>query len=89
MIAIKNYLYSVFFIKIHEYRNTGERPFADLAPNWVNHRCIHCNDVSGLNGWQIREMPKEMSKCPSGKLIFKPLNFIFGPLMGGYNCLKK
>ncbi len=80
MIAIKNYLYSFLFIKIHEYTSTGGSPF---------YKCIHCNDVTGLNGWQIREMPKEMSKCPNGKLVFKPLNFIFVPLIGGYNCLKK
>ncbi|GEM_PF-6665556 len=49
----------------HQYTDPGVRPMPEQAPNWVGYICVHCNDRSGLDGWQIAETPKEMALCPS------------------------
>lgn len=57
----------------------------DLAPNWIGRQCIFCNKISGLDDWQIVDMPKEMAIC--NKSTQK--SSIWEHITGCYNCLFK
>jgi hypothetical protein len=30
-------------------------------------RCIYCGRQTGLDAWQLKELPKEMAMCPKGE----------------------
>lgn len=49
----------------HQFADPGVRPMPDVAPSWVGYICVHCGDRSGLDDWQIEDMPNEMAICPS------------------------
>jgi hypothetical protein len=38
-------------------------PMPDLAPQWLGLQCLHCGRVSGLDPWQIVQMPVGMATC--------------------------
>lgn len=50
-------------IKKHEFIDPKNKPMPHLAPNWIGYTCIHCGKISGLDLWQIADMPKEMATC--------------------------
>lgn len=70
----------------HQYAAPKERPLPELAPRWIGFTCIYCNDVSGLNAWQIKEMPISMSGCPRG-IDVGILERGRSLLSGSINCL--
>lgn len=42
--------------------------------------CIHCDHTTGLDPWQLREMPRDMAECPNrvGAPPFGPFELMFG-----------
>jgi len=46
--------------------NIGE---AFGAPAWVGYTCLDCGKVSGLDAWQIEQMPTDMAECPKGRRL--------------------
>lgn len=46
----------------HEYEDTGVERNCGVWPAYL--KCKHCGRVSGLDAWQLREMPIEMARCP-------------------------
>lgn len=50
----------------HEFEKPAEQPMPELAPKWAGYACKHCHKISGLDAWQIRDMPVEMARCPDG-----------------------
>lgn len=48
--------------------DTWSRPMPDIAPNWLGYTCRFCGHVSGLDGWQLRDMPSSMARCDSSTL---------------------
>ena len=47
----------------HEYEDVGMRHDGLYA--WAgNLVCKHCDHVSGLDDWQLKNMPIEMARCP-------------------------
>ncbi len=69
-------------MKKHEYVDQGQMPMPDLAPNWRGFVCKHCGHVSGLDAWQVENMPESMAACPRGV----PAS-IKERLVGNYDCL--
>ena len=52
------------------------------APLWLGRRCVFCGKISGLDDWQIRDMPKEMARCDTG------VKSTWGEFLSrSYNCL--
>ena len=78
-------------MRIHTFINTGVKPMPELIPNWTAYVCMHCGKVSGLDGWQIRDMPKDMAVCPNGRKlsIWERLQVWIASSIDGteYNCL--
>lgn len=38
-------------------------PMPELAPRWLGLQCLYCGHVSGLDPWQLRQMPGSMAAC--------------------------
>lgn len=56
-------------LKIHSYssgRTLGSFPG---VPAWQCYCCIHCNALSGLDAWQLADMPLTMVDCPQGRRL--------------------
>ncbi len=47
----------------HVYVDPGCKPMPDLMPNWVGYTCVHCGHRSGLDAWQLKDMPREKAMC--------------------------
>lgn len=70
-------------IRKHSFANsTNPEP---LAPNWLGRKCFYCNKISGLDDWQIRDMPKDMAKCS----VSKKRSSLWEYITGCYDCLIK
>jgi len=39
-----------------------------LIPNWLGRKCIFCGKISGLDDWQIIDMPIEMAECKKSNI---------------------
>ncbi len=61
--------FSFLFLGIHQY--TGSYP---------NGKCVYCDEVNGLDGWQTESVPKDMAICKASGT--KRLRFWYS-----YNCL--
>ncbi len=59
------------------------RPMSDEAPNWVGFTCTQCGVTSGLDEWQLREMPRSIAVCPESIVRCSPLE----SLSGTFDCL--
>jgi hypothetical protein len=59
------------------------RPMPDVAPNWLGYACNFCGHVSGLDGWQLRDMPTSMAACPASTVRAG----WWERLTGSVNCL--
>lgn len=66
--AIVSFSWQPTLYRVHEY-GRGEPPMPDLAPGWLGHTCVYCGHVSGLDDWQLADMPLEMSRCPWGRWV--------------------
>lgn len=55
----------------------------DLVPNWVGYTCIYCGRRSGLDAPQLRDMYREMAKCPKSTARAG----FFEWLVGSIDCL--
>ena len=69
----------------HIFKATGHQPMLNLAPDWVGYRCIFCNKISGLDAWQIADMPVDMAKCNKSPV---KMGF-FEKLSYSINCFKE
>lgn len=53
------------------------------APKWLGRRCRFCGKISGLDDWQIVDMPVSMARCKSSTV---KIGFI-ERITGAVNCL--
>ena len=77
-------------MKKHIFADVGEKPFPDMAPNWIGYTCIFCHYLSGLNDWQLRDMPLSMAECQKSTVkvgFFERIRMFFGGR--GVDCLTK
>lgn len=69
----------------HIFEYPKESPMPKLAPSWVGYTCKFCGKRSGLDAWQIKDMPPDMAEC--GK---SPVRMgIFERFFGSVNCFKE
>ena len=73
----------LFMPRKHVFINPGIKPMPGLAPNWIGYTCKHCGNRSGLDAWQIAEMPLDMALCPNSRA---PRMGIFERLFGSVDC---
>jgi hypothetical protein len=58
----------------------------ESAPLWFGYTCIHCGNLSGLDEWQLNQIPLSMAKCIKGKKVGICERFI-SIFTGTINCL--
>ena len=56
-------------LKIHSYNSGGTLGSFPGAPAWQCYCCTHCNALSGLDAWQLTDMPLTMADCPQGRKL--------------------
>ena len=57
-------------MKLRKFKHKFETPThpEPLAPMWLGRKCIFCEHISGLDDWQIRDMPVDMAECEKSTL---------------------
>jgi len=72
-------------LKKHIFVDPRSKPMPDLAPGWVGHVCKFCGKRSGLDGWQFRDMPKDMARCEKSPVRAG----FFESLSASVNCMEE
>lgn len=52
---------------------------------WPYGCCIYCGRMTGLDDWQLKDMPTEMAVCPKGKKVGF-FEWIVGKLKYSFDC---
>jgi len=50
-------------MKKHIFVVPKNKPMPNGAPNWIGYTCKHCGELSGLDRWQLVDMPSDMAQC--------------------------
>jgi len=53
---------------------------------WPVGKCVYCGDRTGLDAWQLREMPRDMAYCERGKKLGWFPNLLSKMFGVGINC---
>jgi hypothetical protein len=61
------------------------QPLPGSDPNWIGFICKFCGHISGLDAWQIRDMPINMAECNKSPIR---IGFFEG-IKGSINCFGK
>ena len=78
-------------MRVHRFVRPNGPPIglALGAPNWIGYTCLDCGRVSGLDAWQIQDMPTSMAKCSQGRRLgvfeWLALKLVFA----GIDCLRR
>ena len=72
--------------RIHQYTTRGDIEVTNDF-SFTQYICTCCEKTTGLDPWQIRDMPASMARCSFGK----PANLkeLLGLLFESVNCFKK
>jgi len=77
-------------MRVHIYK-TPTQPIGPKfgAPNWIGYTCTCCGHISGLDAWQLHDLPPSIAKCPQGRSLrwWERLNLWL--FHGTLDCLAK
>jgi hypothetical protein len=77
-------------MRVHVYVEPAQKIGDQFgAPNWVGYTCIHCGNVSGLDDWQICEIPVSMAQCSRGRKLTLWERLVTWAFGSSINCLQE